>query len=124
MLWWSGIGVSALQLGVAAIPFGLYQDWSIFMATAVGTILAYITASLPQWALEKWHARESSLKAVALTPGNGSQEVIIVQGEQNSLDLEDLACGRARKDMKSTRVLTFLLSFAWIILLITCTGIH
>ncbi|KAF5717830.1 hypothetical protein FGLOB1_1938 [Fusarium globosum] len=124
LLWWSGIGVSALQLGVAAVPFGIYQDWSIFMATVVGTILAYITASLPQWALEKWHARESSLKAVALTPGNGSQEVIIVQGEPNSLDLEDLACGRAPKDMKSTRVLTFLLSFAWIILLITCTGIR
>ncbi|KAF7557285.1 hypothetical protein G7Z17_g770 [Cylindrodendrum hubeiense] len=123
-VWWSGIGTSALQLGVAAIPFSLYHDWAIFMTTGAGTILAYITASLPQWALEKWHARETHKDVhVALTTGNGSQEVIIVHSEKGTLDLEDLASGRAPGDMASTRVLTVLLAVLWIVLLITCTGI-
>lgn len=122
-LWWSGIGTSILQLGVAAIPFGLYHDWAIFITTFAGTILAYTTASLPQWALEKRHARQTKNKPVALTTGNGSQEVIIVRSETETLDLEDLACGRAPRGMVSTRVSTFLLSVLWIALLITCTGI-
>ncbi|PQE05712.1 hypothetical protein CJF31_00004433 [Rutstroemia sp. NJR-2017a BVV2] len=51
--WWSGILVSLLQLGIAAIPWALHRNWGIFLATAAGTSLAYMSASLPQWRKEK-----------------------------------------------------------------------
>lgn len=121
-LWWSGFLVSALQLAVAAIPWGLYGDWTVFLGTMGGTLLAYATASLPQWRLEKWHARRVR-KDVALTLGNGSQHVVIILGADKGLDLEDLASGRT-PNLTSTRVLTFILAGFWLMLLISCTGIR
>ncbi|OAA59172.1 hypothetical protein SPI_06374 [Niveomyces insectorum RCEF 264] len=125
VMWWSGFVVSLVQLGIAAIPLGLHRDWSIFLATAGGTALAYTSASLPQWRREKWHAR-SGPKDVAITIGNGAQQVIIVQGEntaKQSLDLEDLA-GGLTPDSASTRFVMMVLAALWLVLLITCTGIH
>ncbi|RYP07123.1 hypothetical protein DL764_002718 [Monosporascus ibericus] len=121
LIWWSGFGISAMQLGIAAIPFGLYHDWTIFLVTACGTILCYASASLPHWRIEKWHARTTE-KDVALTLGNGSQHVVIILGAKHGLDLEDLAVGRA-PDVWSTRFATIFLAILWLVLLITCTGI-
>jgi hypothetical protein len=125
-VWWSGFAVTALQLGVSAIPLGWYDDWAILLATACGTLLCYASASLPQWRREKWHARlnrPDKLKNVALTLGNGSQHVIVILGAAGSLDLEDLASGRAPERL-STRVSTLTLAVCWLALLITCTGIR
>ncbi|KAF2873711.1 hypothetical protein BDV95DRAFT_567605 [Massariosphaeria phaeospora] len=121
LLWWSGFFVSAVQLGVAAIPFALHKDWAIFLITACGTLLCHASASIPQWRHEKWHARRTK-KDVALTLGVGSQHVIIVLGSKDGLDLEDLAAGRA-PDMWSTRISTMVLAILWLVLLISCTGI-
>ncbi|KAH0563513.1 hypothetical protein GP486_001919 [Trichoglossum hirsutum] len=123
-LWWSGLVTTAIQLGISAIPWGLHSNWGIFIVTAGGTLLAYSSASLPQWRLEKWHARPGRKgKDVALTTGNGAQHVIIILGADGSLDLEDLASGRA-PDLLSTRIFTSLLALLWLVLLITCTGIR
>ncbi|CAK7240545.1 MAG: hypothetical protein STHCBS139747_001988 [Sporothrix thermara] len=125
VIWWSGFVVSFVQLGIAAIPLGLYRDWSILLATAGGTALAYTSASLPQWRREKWHAR-SGPKDVAITIGNGTQQVIVVQGEntaRQSLDLEDLA-GGLTPDLASTPFAMMVLAALWLVLLITCTGIQ
>ncbi|KAF7587827.1 hypothetical protein BBP40_006679 [Aspergillus hancockii] len=124
LVWWSGFAVSLVQLGVAAIPMGLYHDWSVFLATAAGTLLCYASASLPQWRQEKWHARPGR-KDVALTLGNGAKHVVVVQGSSSTgtgLDLEDLVGGWA-PDLVSTRIATTALAVLWIVLLITCTGI-
>lgn len=123
ILWWSGFVVTALQLGVAAIPFGLRENWSIFLVTVCGTLLCYASASLPQWRREKWHARRDTKKDIALTLGNGSQHVVVILGAGHGLDLEDLAGGRA-PDLWSTRISTLVLAVLWLVLLITCTGIH
>lgn len=89
-------------------------------------MLSYLSASLPQWRREKWHARGTP-KDVALTLGNGAQHVIIIKASTSSrvmaLDLEDLAAGRA-PDLWSTRIATTILAVLWLALLITCTGIH
>lgn len=119
--WWSGLFVSLLQLGIAGIPWGLYNNWGIFLATSVGTLLAYLSASLPQWRKEKWSAATRE-KDVAVTIGNGNKHVIVILGAKHGLDMEDLASGKA-PDLLSTRIYTSLLAVFWLILLITCCGI-
>lgn len=121
LVWWSAFGISIMQLGIAAIPFGLYDDWSIFLVTACGTILCYVSASIPQWRSEKWHARTAK-KDIALTAGNGTQHVVVILGADGALDLEDLAGGRG-SDLLSTRLSTMILAVLWLVLLISCTGI-
>jgi hypothetical protein len=121
LLWWSGLLTTIVQLGIAAIPFGLHHDWSIFFATAAGSLLSHISASLPQWRREKWHARRYK-NDVALTIGNGSQHVVVILGADHGLNLEDLAGSRA-PDLLSTRISTMALAVCWLVLLIACTGI-
>lgn len=125
-VWWSGYAMSAIQLGVAAVPLGRHGDWAILMITAVGTVLAYTSASLPQWRKEKWHARTTSKKPVALLRGNGTQHVIIVENNPEAgcgYDLEDLAGGPRLQDTTHTVVWTSALAVLWLALLISCTGI-
>lgn len=122
LLWWSGFVVTAAQLGVSVIPLALYEDWSVLLATAAGTLLCYASASIPQWRHEKWHARTTN-KDVALTLGNGTQHVVIIRGADHGLDLEDLAGGRA-PDLWSTRIWTSVLAIFWLVHLVTCTAIQ
>ncbi|KAA8577066.1 hypothetical protein EYC84_007075 [Monilinia fructicola] len=120
--WWSGIVVSVLQLGIAAIPWGLHDNWGIFIATVAGTLLAYTSASLPQWKKEKWPT-EARNKDIAVTQGNGNQHVIVILGADHGIDMEDLAAGRA-PDLLTTRIYTSALAVLWLVLLITCCGIQ
>lgn len=129
-VWWSGLVVTAVQLGVAAIPLALHGNWAVFLAAASGTFLAYASASLPHWRKEKYNSREGGKrKNIALTRGQGSQHVIIVMdaedgetGESLGLDLEDLAAGHA-PEMQFTRIWTVVLAALWMVFLVTCTGI-
>jgi hypothetical protein len=79
-VWWTGIVAGVIQLGVAAIPCGIWGDWGIMMITAAGILLCLTTGSLSQWAREKWSGRRHSKKDVILTRGNGSQHAIIIRG--------------------------------------------
>jgi hypothetical protein len=90
-----GLVTIVVQLGVAAIPFGLYGDWGVFMITVVGTILALLTGVLPQWSAEKFACRPKSKKNIAITKGNGARHVIVILGMGVGLDLEDLAGGES-----------------------------
>ncbi|KAL9610255.1 MAG: hypothetical protein Q9167_005026 [Letrouitia subvulpina] len=98
VIWWISLAVMMVQMAVAAIPWALYNDWGVFMITAVGTLLALLTGWLPQWKIEKLAARKESKKLVAITPGNGSQQILIVKGHGKSIDLEDLAGAQSPKD--------------------------
>jgi hypothetical protein len=96
-----GIVVMVLQLGIAAIPAGLYSDWGILMITAAGTALALSAGALPQWGVEKLPNQRKSKENFAVTSGNGSRDVMIVLGCGQSLDLEELA---APESPRSTRL--------------------
>jgi hypothetical protein len=48
-VWYLGLFVLPIQLGVAAIPCALNGNWAILMITGAGTLLALITGALPQW---------------------------------------------------------------------------
>ncbi|KAJ5701585.1 hypothetical protein N7488_009133 [Penicillium malachiteum] len=72
---------SITQLGIAAIPCGIFGDWGILMITACGIALSSVTASLPQRRSEKWYCRrlpKNSRKNLVLTRGNGSQHAIAI----------------------------------------------
>ncbi|KAK9351270.1 hypothetical protein V1523DRAFT_435559 [Lipomyces doorenjongii] len=116
-----GFATSVLQLGIAAIPRGIFGDWGILLVTASGMVLSFATGSLSQWSKEKWACRRNSEKTVLLTRGNGSQHAIVVMGDGKGLDLEDLAAGPTNVDVSAshiTRIVVILLATFWILLLI------
>lgn len=125
-VYWSGIFTIAFQLGIATIPCGLFGDWSILMITASGICLALATGLLPQWKKEKWACRTQSNDTYVLTRGNGAQHAIVILGNGNGLNLEDLAAGQNNMDSSAnifTRVAVLGLSSLWILLLTTAAGL-
>ena len=130
ILYWSGIAVSILQLGIASIPCGLEDDWSVILVTAAAMVLCLATGSLKQWRVEKWACRRldgRSEKNFVLTRGNGAQHAIVILSEGRGLDLEDLATGFENLDAPSitvfARVAAVILGFCWITLLITSSAL-
>ncbi|KAI1384484.1 uncharacterized protein F4822DRAFT_415352 [Hypoxylon trugodes] len=41
-------------MGISIIPWVLYDNWSVFLITCAGTLLALLSGGLRQWDLEKW----------------------------------------------------------------------
>ncbi|KAJ5698329.1 hypothetical protein N7462_000334 [Penicillium macrosclerotiorum] len=127
LVYLSGILTVFLQLGVAAIPCGLFGDWSILLITICGIVLSFAMGYPSQWAKEKWACRTRSKKVVILTRGSGSQHVIIIIGDGRGLDLEDLATGPINVDVSTsafTRLFVIVLAIIWVLLLITAAGVH
>ncbi|KAF9463934.1 hypothetical protein BDZ94DRAFT_1282335 [Collybia nuda] len=123
-VYYSGIFVALLQLGVAAIPVALSGQWSVILITASGTLLAFASGALPQWGAEKWKCRRRE-KTVTLTEGNGAQHAIVIIGQSGALDLEDLATGSGERSMVlSTRACLVTLLVLWIMLLISVSGLE
>ncbi|KIW68611.1 hypothetical protein PV04_04546 [Phialophora macrospora] len=129
ILFWSGISVSIVQLGVAAIPCGLYGDWGVLLITAAAIALCFITGSLTQWKVEKWACRQldGKEKVFVLTRGNGAQHAILIDSKGRGLDLEDLATGFANVDAPhitmSSRMIYAVLGVLWVLLLITSSAL-
>jgi hypothetical protein len=126
LIYYSGFITAIFQLGLAAIPCGIFGDWGILMMTSIGIALAFATGSLPQWRKEKWACREKTSKDVILSRGNGSDHAIVVLGNEHGLDLEDLASGPTNYDASTsnfTRIAVVCLATAWIFLLIAAAGL-
>ncbi|KAK6856540.1 hypothetical protein PG995_006727 [Apiospora arundinis] len=88
-LW--GIATTILQLLVASIPLTLGTgQWGILLITAAGTVLAFVAGSLPQWTAEKLPNRQHSKQIYALTCGNGSKDIMVINGAGNCLHLDEL----------------------------------
>lgn len=127
LVYWMGFVTTIFQLGIAAIPCAVFGDWGIFLVTIAGILLSFATGALPQWREEKWACRQKVSKNVILTRGNGSQHAIIILGNGNGFDLEDMAAGQTNVDVSAswdTRFWMILLATLWILLLITAAGIQ
>jgi len=127
---WSGLVVTIVQLGIAAIPLGLHGDYGIFLVTGAANILTYITGSLTQWKVEKWACRRldgRDKKNFILTRGNGAQHAIAIISGGHGLDLEDLATGFANVDSPAITIFSQLaiinLGILWVALLITASAL-
>jgi hypothetical protein len=130
LLHWSGLITSVIQLGIAAIPCGLWGDWSVLLVTVGAMLLCFSMGSLYQWRVEKWACRrlnDRSKKNFILTRGNGAQHAIAIISDGCGLDLEDLATGFANLDAPSITVsaqlATVVLGILWVVLLITSSAI-
>ncbi|KAK5700176.1 hypothetical protein LTR17_023170, partial [Elasticomyces elasticus] len=121
LCYWLGFVVSLGQLGISAIPWGLYGEWFTLFATATGTTLAYLSGALPQWVEEKSVTKRlSKSKAIFLTQGNGSDEVILILCHKGDIDIEALASPRrVISSPFTTRVLSSILAVMWVAFLIT-----
>ncbi|MCJ1233300.1 hypothetical protein MMC14_001255 [Varicellaria rhodocarpa] len=125
LLWVVGYLVAIVQLVVAAIPWIIWNEWETFAVTAAGTTLAFVSASLPQWSVERWACRRHSTKTICLTEGNGAQHVLVIIGGSHGLDLEDLAGNTGDGNLpRMTRPILVILTLFWVGLLITVSGIH
>jgi hypothetical protein len=126
LIFWSGLFIMLLQLGIAAIPCGLFGDWGILIITACGNVLALVTGVLPQWKKEKWACRPKSEYPYILTRGNGAQHAIVILGNGHGLNLEDLASGQSNVESCTntlTRATLLALSTFWVLLLIAAAGL-
>ncbi|KAL2884223.1 hypothetical protein SGCOL_000162 [Colletotrichum sp. CLE4] len=126
LVWYSGCTVIFIQLMVSFVPWIVYGNWSIFLVTAAGTLLAVVGSSLSQWREEKWACPRQGGATVAITQGNGSRHVVLIENDRklkNGLDLEVLARGsRVSKPSFQTRVTIGALALLWVMLLITVSG--
>jgi hypothetical protein len=121
-VFYSGILVAIFQLGIASIPCALYDQWSILLITACGTLLASLSGSLPQWKAEKWQCRRGS-KTVILTQGNGAQHAIVVIGAGDALNLEDLAVSDGEKSSLLLKIFAAFLATLWLVFLVSVAGV-
>ncbi|KAF5722161.1 hypothetical protein FMUND_3123 [Fusarium mundagurra] len=123
--YFAGFLTCIIQVGVAAIPCGIFGDWSILAVTAAGIVLSFAAGALSQWSKEKWACRIDTRKSFVLTRGNGSQYAIVILSEGKGLDLEDLAAADTGAFAEpGTRLVVVALGFLWILLLITASGIR
>jgi len=129
VLTWLFVVFLPAQLVIAAIPWWREGNWLIFAITMVGTFLATVTGSLPQWRKERYDARPSKEnQGYILTRGNGhlhSFTFIAPPGADAGLRLEDMAIVRP-DHVKSltTRIMMPLLAVCWILLLMTVGGLE
>ncbi|KAG7152975.1 hypothetical protein HYQ46_002188 [Verticillium longisporum] len=127
LLFWSGAVVAIIQMMIASsVPLLGQGDWFVLLITACGTILALATGSLPEWASEKWACRRGTTSGFILTRGNGAQHAILIMGNGNGLNLEDLAVSHRmhhRESDTATKMWLGTLSTLWIVLLISAAGL-
>lgn len=86
-----GLLLILAQLALSAIPIILGGEWDILLITSAATLLAQITGMLPQWTAEKLPYQQRRSGIYALTQGNGSREVVVIDGQGVCLNLEEMA---------------------------------
>jgi hypothetical protein len=123
VVYWIGLVVSSIQLGIAVIPWGIYGEWFTLLVTASGTLLAYASGALPQWFDEKSVSRTlKKAKGTLLTEGNGAEAVILILAGQGVMDFEALAAPqREIRGPWTTKIMSALLAVLWVSL-ITVAG--
>lgn len=123
-VWWLGWAILLLQIGIAVIPWALYDDWGIMMITLCGNFLVAATCALPQWTQEKWGGPQLTRdKVTCLTRGNGHLHIMVFIGTRGSWDLERLA-NRTSVPRQETRWISLLLAVLWTCLLISVSGLQ
>ncbi|KAJ8080957.1 hypothetical protein PM082_017792 [Marasmius tenuissimus] len=128
-----GVFVILLQIGIATIPGALDGNWFVTVVTCGGNLLAQLQASLPQWRRELWDARPikaGKREVVCLTKGNGSPYVMVIRSEgslkHRRLRLADLAGGQGTAAAGSKRTICAILALTllWFVLLLTMQGVE
>ncbi|KAJ8080952.1 hypothetical protein PM082_017787 [Marasmius tenuissimus] len=129
-VYYLGVLVILLQMGIAAIPGALDGNWLVMIVTCGGNLLAQLQAALPQWRRELWDARPikpGKREVVCLTKGNGSPYVMVIrsEGRHGQLRMADLAGGwETAQSSKLTVYATLTLTLLWFVNLLTMQGVE
>ncbi|KAI4209267.1 MAG: hypothetical protein LQ351_007767 [Letrouitia transgressa] len=120
-LWILGYFVAFLQLGIAAIPWGLWGQWQDFLMTACGTVLPFLASSVSQWRRERWSCRRLSHDATYILMRRDSpQNALVIFAKPGGLNLEDLAASTEAVEVSAWTKLTMSIQLIlWVALLIT-----
>ncbi|KAL7957428.1 hypothetical protein V8C34DRAFT_285572 [Trichoderma compactum] len=123
--WFSGLITTLMQLGIAAIPAGLYGEWEILLITAGGTALAYATAHFSGYSTFHDHRSRDSRTVFTLTEGNGSRTAIVFIKDSNiGVDLEHLTRVESTGGSQILRIAAASVQLVfWVALLITVSGL-
>ncbi|KAI4867289.1 hypothetical protein F4820DRAFT_457114 [Hypoxylon rubiginosum] len=123
-VWWLGWATLLVQVGIAVIPWVLYDDCGVMLITLCGNFLVATTCALPQWTQEKWGGRPLGRdKVTCLTRGNGHFHIMVFIGTRGSWDLESLATLTLIR-RPETRWISLLLAVLWTCLLISVSGLQ
>ncbi|KAJ7310122.1 hypothetical protein DFH08DRAFT_898856 [Mycena albidolilacea] len=125
-VYWTGVIVIVLQIGIAAVPGALDGDWLIFILTFGGIVLVQLQASLPQWRKELWAGRRIGKKEheiVCLTRGNGSAYAMVIRSDGCGIRMSDMAAGAEVTD-RTTIPGTLILAVLWLIHLFCTSGLQ
>ena len=129
-VWWSFLACAIVQLALALSPIFMpnSSSWRILLVTCVGTLLAFIHGSLPQWKEEKYDCAMTPAgkeKTYIITRGNSHQYVFVIHipAGVRSLNLEHLAVSRRIGIDNTMLVLTTFLAICWIMLLVSIGGL-
>lgn len=130
ILFWSGVVIAIVQIGISMIPLGIYGNWGIFLVTASAILLCFLTGSQAQWRREKWACRQiepGQKRTYIMTRGNGAQHAIVIECNGTGLNLEDLCTGFDNLDSPSIsltcRLFMVALGILWVVLLITSSAL-
>lgn len=123
--WFSGLITTIIQLGIAAIPAGLYGEWEILLITAGGTALAYATAHVSGYSPFLRSRALSGSAVFTLTEGNGSRTAIVfIKDEGIGVDLEYLTRVEFTEGSQILRIVAASVQLVfWVALLITVSGL-
>ncbi|KAK2611643.1 hypothetical protein N8I77_004973 [Diaporthe amygdali] len=135
-LWWSFAWAIPCQLAIGCVPWVLQGDWSVFLITATGNLLAILTASLPS--MRNVRYRKASQSSYALTRGNGHPHVFIIRPDSYAISdpeeggtvnvsslpyLDELAVNIQRASI-TARGLSAMFAVLWVMLLIAVGGLR
>lgn len=130
LLFWSGVVIAILQLGISAIPLGIYGNWGVLLVTGSAILLCFLTGCQAQWRREKWACRQiepGQKRTYIMTRGNGAQHAIVVKCDGCGLNLEDLCTGFDNLDSPAIsltcRLFMVALGVLWVVLLITSSAL-
>ncbi|KAL7910493.1 hypothetical protein GGI35DRAFT_448954 [Trichoderma velutinum] len=123
--WFSGLITTLIQLGIAAIPAGLYGQWEILLITAGGTVLAYATAHFSGYSTFRGYRTRANRIVFTLTEGNGSRTAIVFIKDSNvGVDLEHLTRVESTGGSQVLRIAAASVQLVfWVALLITVSGL-
>ncbi|KAL6826564.1 hypothetical protein V8C40DRAFT_244504 [Trichoderma camerunense] len=123
--WFSGLITTLIQLGIAAIPAGLYGEWEILLITAGGTALAYATAHFSGYSTLHGDRTRASRNVFTLTEGNGSRTAIVfIKDSDIGVDLERLTRVEFTGGSQILRIAAASVQLVfWVALLITVSGL-
>lgn len=124
VIYWIGLPLAVVQIGIATAPLVLHGEWLTLVVTLVGTCLAFGSGAIPQWRDEKLGFRlQTGNQSVSLFTGYGARNVLHILGCEGGPDFMAVASPYRTLTMRWTsRIMAIVFAGLWVVLLISIAG--